>query len=70
MTQTRSPSQEDEKQRIEAANGWITVEQEKCLASQLHRMDFCDDVVEILKHRFSSRFSKQEDDEEDDSDKE
>ena len=57
VASVHSPSREDEKQRIESANGWITTEQEIPIAAQLHRMDFFDqDVLEILQRCFSERF--------------
>jgi serine/threonine protein phosphatase PrpC len=49
MTDIHSPSREDERNRIEEANGWVTTETEIPIG-QLRRMDFFDqDVVEILK---------------------
>lgn len=58
ITDTHCPSREDERSRIEAANGWITTEQEIPIG-QLKRMDLCDeDVVEILKRCFSDRYSE------------
>jgi len=56
LVDTHSPSRQDERSRIEAANGWVTTEREVCIG-QLQRMDFCDeDVVEILQRCFSDRF--------------
>jgi len=53
-----SPSGHDERRRIEAANGWVTIEREVCVA-QLHRLDFADeDVVEIMKRYFSDRIDE------------
>ena len=55
VAEIHSPSRKDEKERIEAANGWITTEKEIPI-SQLQRMDFYDeDVVEILRRCFSDR---------------
>lgn len=53
-----SPSRQDEKKRIEAANGWISTDTEIPFA-QLQRMNFEDqDVVGILKRCFSGRFNQ------------
>jgi len=50
-----SPLREDEKLRIEKANGWVTVEQDVCIG-QLKRLDLYDeDVMDILKRCFSDR---------------
>ena len=57
IARTHNPYREDEKARIESANGWITREQEVCI-SQLQRVDLFDkDVVDILKRCFSERLS-------------
>ena len=56
ITSVHSPGREDERERIESANGWITTETEIPI-SQLQRIDFLDaDVVEILRRCFSDRF--------------
>mmetsp|Transcript_10834 Transcript_10834/g.30441 ORF Transcript_10834/g.30441 Transcript_10834/m.30441 type:complete len:1296 (+) Transcript_10834:166-4053(+) len=56
ITDVHSPAREDERDRIETANGWITTETEIPI-SQLQRIDFLDaDVVEILRRCFSDRF--------------
>jgi len=55
-----SPSREDERRRIEAANGWITIEREVCIA-QMRRVDFVDeDVVEIMTRYFSDRIDAED----------
>ena len=57
IARTHNPYREDEKERIQSANGWITREQEICI-SQLQRVDLFDkDVVDILKRCFSERLS-------------
>jgi serine/threonine protein phosphatase PrpC len=49
VTQTHTPALDNERERIEGANGWITTETEIPIG-QLRRMDFHDeDVIEILK---------------------
>ena len=56
ITCVHSPGRDDERERIENANGWITTETEIPI-SQLQRIDFLDaDVVEILQRCFSDRF--------------
>ena len=56
ITSVHSPGRDDERERIESANGWITTETEIPI-SQLQRIDFLDaDVVEILQRCFSDRF--------------
>ena len=56
IVEIHSPDREDERKRIEYANGWITTETEIPI-SQLQRMDLFDnDVVDILKRCFSDRF--------------
>ena len=56
VTDVHSPARDDERERIESANGWITTETEIPI-SQLQRIDFLDaDVVEILRRCFSDRF--------------
>jgi len=60
VTESHSPSRDDERQRIEDAQGWITNETEIPIG-QLQRMDFADkDVVEILKRCFSDRMNEKE----------
>jgi len=55
VTETHSPLQDEERARIEKANGWILKETEIPIG-QLHRMDiFDEDVVEIVKRCFSDR---------------
>eukprot|EP00978_Attheya_sp_CCMP212_P047257 scaffold421285_cov56-Attheya_sp.AAC.2 len=55
MTESHSPSRPDERERIEAANGWVTIEREVTINHQ--RLDLMDpDVVEILKRCFSDRY--------------
>lgn len=57
IVEIHSPDREDERKRIESANGWITTETEIPI-SQLQRMDLFDnDVVDILKRCFSDRFN-------------
>merc|ERR1712043_29399 len=56
VAEIHSPSREDERLRIEKANGWVTTETEMPIG-QLKRMDLYDeDVVEILKRCFSDRY--------------
>jgi len=56
ITDVHCPGRDDERERIESANGWITTETEIPI-SQLQRIDFLDaDVVEILQRCFSDRF--------------
>jgi hypothetical protein len=58
VADVHDPSREDERQRIEAANGWVTTEKEIPI-SQLQRMDFYDeDVVEILRRCFADRLQE------------
>ena len=60
VTKIHSPSDENEKKRIEEANGWITTETEIPIG-QLRRMDFLDeDVVGILKRCFNDRCDNSE----------
>lgn len=60
LCEVHSPSRSDERKRIEAANGWVTVEKEVCFA-QAKRVDFCDeDVVNILKKYYSDRVDIEE----------
>jgi len=48
VVKTHSPSREDEKKRIEDANGWITTETE-ISCSQIHRVNWDDyDVIDIV----------------------
>jgi len=61
VTDIHSPSRQDEKERIEAANGWTTTEQEICFG-QIQRMDLEDkDALDILKRWFSHRFKEFDD---------
>lgn len=56
VAQVHKPSDEQEKARIERANGWVTTETEIPIG-QLRRMDFLDeDVVGILRRCFSDRY--------------
>jgi serine/threonine protein phosphatase PrpC len=56
VTEVHSPSREDEKSRIERANGWVTTEEEMPFG-QLQRMALYDnDVIDILKRCFASRY--------------
>lgn len=55
VTETHSPLHDEERARIEKANGWILKETEIPIG-QLHRMDiFDEDVVEIVKRCFADR---------------
>ena len=55
VTSTHSPAREDERVRIENANGWITYEKEIPIG-QLQRMVLFDqDVIDILKRCFADR---------------
>lgn len=55
VTDVHSPSREDERARIEKANGWITTEKEIPIG-QLQRMVLFDqDVLDILKRCLSDR---------------
>lgn len=55
VSETHSPLHEEERVRIEKANGWILKETEIPIG-QLHRMDiFDEDVVEIVKRCFADR---------------
>lgn len=55
VADVHSPSRDDEQNRIEAANGWVTTEFEIPIG-QLRRIDFFDeDVVEILVRCFHDR---------------
>ena len=57
VTQIHSPGRDDERDRIELANGWVTTETEIPMGLQLRRMDFLDaDVIEILKRCFYGRY--------------
>ena len=44
MSEAHNPNRPDEKERIEAANGWITVEKE-LMMSRLHQMDLSDPEI-------------------------
>jgi serine/threonine protein phosphatase PrpC len=56
VTNTHSPSREDELARIQRANGWVTMETE-IPVGQLQRMVlFDDDVIDILKRCFADRY--------------
>lgn len=58
VCEIHSPSHDEERHRIEAANGWITMEREIC-AAQVHRLEFTDDdVVEIMRRYFSDRINE------------
>jgi hypothetical protein len=58
MTSTHSPLFDEERDRIEQANGWIIQETEIPIG-QLHRMDIFDkDVVEIVKRCFADRMKQ------------
>jgi serine/threonine protein phosphatase PrpC len=58
MTSTHSPLFEEERARIDKANGWIIHETEIPIG-QLHRMDIFDkDVVEIVKRCFADRMKQ------------
>ena len=58
MTSTHSPLFDEERKRIEKANGWIIQETEIPIG-QLHRMDiFDEDVVEIVKRCFADRMKQ------------
>jgi serine/threonine protein phosphatase PrpC len=58
LTSTHSPLFEEERARIDRANGWIIHETEIPI-SQLHRMDIFDkDVVEIVKRCFADRMKQ------------
>jgi hypothetical protein len=58
MTSTHSPLLDEERERIEKANGWIIQETEIPIG-QLHRMDiFDEDVVEIVKRCFADRMKQ------------
>ena len=55
VTSTHCPAREDERARIESANGWITFEKE-IPVGQFQRMALFDqDVVDILKRCFADR---------------
>ncbi|KAL7579364.1 hypothetical protein ACA910_014037 [Epithemia clementina (nom. ined.)] len=56
MSETHSPSREDERRRIDMANGWITYEQQIPIA-QLHRLNLQDaDVFDIIQRCFADRY--------------
>ena len=56
MSETHSPSREDEQRRIDLANGWITYEKQIPIA-QLHRLNLQDkDVFDILQRCFADRY--------------
>lgn len=58
VTETHSPLSDEERERIERANGWIIRETEIPIG-QLHRMDiFDEDVVEIVKRCFADRMKQ------------
>ena len=53
VTKIHSPSDKNERERIQKANGWVTTETEIPIG-QLRRMDFLDeDVIGILKRCFN-----------------
>ena len=54
VTDTHSPSREDERQRIENANGWITTEKE-IPVSQAHRLDLHDELARDILNRTLAR---------------
>lgn len=55
VTETHSPLLDEERERIEQANGWI-IQETDIPIGQLHRMDLFDkDVVEIVKRCFADR---------------
>ena len=54
IMKTHSPSREDERRRIEEANGWITTETE-ISCSQIHRINWNDcDVIDIVGRSMSN----------------
>ena len=58
VSDVHDPSREDERKRIEDANGWVTIEKEIPIG-QLQRMDLYDeDVKEILIRCFTDRFQE------------
>eukprot|EP00581_Thalassiosira_minuscula_P000334 CAMPEP_0183739722 /NCGR_PEP_ID=MMETSP0737-20130205/57788_1 /TAXON_ID=385413 /ORGANISM="Thalassiosira miniscula, Strain CCMP1093" /LENGTH=1535 /DNA_ID=CAMNT_0025974587 /DNA_START=114 /DNA_END=4721 /DNA_ORIENTATION=+ len=58
ITETHSPLSDEERARIENANGWILHETEIPIG-QVHRMDiFDEDVVEIVKRCFADRMKQ------------
>ncbi len=58
ITETHSPLFDEERARIEKANGWI-IEETEIPIGQLHRMDIFDnDVVEIVKRCFADRMKQ------------
>lgn len=60
VTNTHSPGEENERERITNANGWVTTEQEIPVC-QLQRMVlFDDDVIDILKRCFTSQYCANE----------
>ena len=62
VTDIHNPSRQDEKERIEAANGWTTTEQEICFG-QIQRMDLEDkDALDIVRRWFSHRFAEYDQD--------
>lgn len=56
MNESHCPSRPEEKERIIAANGWVTHETEIPMIAQFHRMDWGDrDVLDIFQRCFSDR---------------
>jgi Serine/threonine protein phosphatase len=56
MNESHCPSRPEEKERIIAANGWITHETDIPMIAQFHRMDWGDrDVLDIFQRCFSDR---------------
>ena len=61
ISEKHCPSRADEKQRITAANGWVTTEDEDPIFSQVHRLDWSDnDVLQIFNRCFSERIGENE----------
>ena len=56
VSESHCPSSPEERERIQAANGWITHETEIPMITQFHRMDWGDrDVLDIFHRCFSDR---------------
>jgi len=56
VSESHCPSSPEERERIQAANGWITHETEIPIITQFHRMDWGDrDVLDIFHRCFSDR---------------
>jgi hypothetical protein len=59
VNESHCPSRPEEKERIHAANGWVTHEVEIPIMTQFHRMNLGDkDVCDIFQRCFSDRFSE------------